>query len=113
MSDIKTWASLGFVKGTTVREAVENSGHEYVSHAEKNSDGFISVETTTSTLQALVATGGRFLLFRLVTPPEQREDTYIPSSRRPRKPRSDAGKPRKEKPLEFEVVGTIDVPEED
>jgi hypothetical protein len=108
MSDTRTWASMGFVKGKTVREAVENSGHEYVSHSGKN--GFIDVETTTNTLQALVCTDDRFLLFRLVKPPEEREDTYVPSTRRPRKERADKGKARKEKPLEFEVVGTLDVP---
>jgi hypothetical protein len=108
MSDTRTWASMGFVKGTTIREAVENSGHEYVSHTESDS-GFIDIQTTTDTLQALVCSGDRFLLFRLVKKPEERIDNYVPSGKRPRKPRADAGKPRKEKVPAFTVVGQLNL----
>lgn len=105
----RTWSSLGFVKGKTVREAVENSGHEYVSHS--GEDGFIDVQTTTNTLQALVCEGDRFLLLRLVERDKGVPDTYVPSGKRPRQPRADKGKPRKKggakAPSGFKIVDSV------
>lgn len=114
MSESKIWVSCGFVEGETTYEAAEALGHKQTGKAEKVG-GYSQVTTDKGVLQFLPVTTTpkcKWLAFRLVDPTAARAE-YVPSGKRPRKPRSDAGKPRKEKDPGFTVVGTIDIQREE
>jgi hypothetical protein len=109
MSENKIWISMGFIEGRTLHEACQSVGHT-PTDAGKKVGGYTEVATDKGVLQLLQVTdrpGCKWLAFRLVDPTAPRID-YVPSGKRPRKKREDAGKPRKEKAPEFTVVGTLD-----
>lgn len=92
----RVWISMGFIEGETTYEAAEALGHKQVSKAEKVG-GYSEFQTDKGTMQLLqISDTGkcRWLAFRLVDPTAPRMEGYVPG-KKPRKPRADAGKPRK------------------